>query len=109
MIMYTNMNLCPYRNMFGATSNGVHSYRLLNIAVVDVVFTVLAAYIISIYTKYTFVTASFSLFALGIFFHYIFCVETTVAKILSRIFHFIIVMCNSFHHNLNKLLLKIQI
>jgi uncharacterized protein YqhQ len=98
MVMYTNMKLCPYKNVFGAPSSGVHSYRLFDIAVVDVVFTILAAYTISMYTKYTFLWTSISLFALGIFFHYIFCVETTVAKILSRIFNFIIVMHNSFHN-----------
>ena len=102
------MNLCPYRNMFGAPNNGVHSYRLFNIAVVDVVFTLLAAYMITMYTKYKFLWTSISLFALGIFFHYIFCVETTVAKILSRIFNFIIVMHNSYHSNLNNLMMKIS-
>ncbi len=88
------MKLCSYRNMFGAPNNGVHSYKLLDIAVVDVVFTILAAYLISMYTKYTFLLTSISLFALGIFFHYIFCVETTIAKILSKIFHLIIEIQN---------------
>ena len=97
------MNLCPYRNMFGAPNNGVHSYRLLNIAVVDVVFTILAAYMISMYTKYTFLLTSISLFALGIFFHYIFCVETTVAKLLSKMFHFILEIQN----HMNKFMISV--
>jgi uncharacterized protein YjbI with pentapeptide repeats len=40
--MYTIMNLCRYRNVFGAPGEGVHSYRFLNIAVIDVVFTFVA-------------------------------------------------------------------
>jgi hypothetical protein len=77
------MNLCKYRNIFGAPGEGVHSFRILNIAVIDVIFTLLAAYIISLHTKYSFFTASLFLFLSGIFFHYIFCVETTIARIIS--------------------------
>lgn len=77
------MNLCKYRNIFGAPSEGVHSFKIFNIAVVDVLFTLLGAYVISLNTKYSFVASSAFLFSLGIFFHYIFCVDTTVAKMIS--------------------------
>jgi hypothetical protein len=77
------MNLCKYKNIFGAPGEGVHSFRIFNLAVIDVVFTVIGAYAISLYTKFTFATSLVGLFLLGIFFHYICCVDTTIAKILS--------------------------
>lgn len=84
------MNLCKYRNVFGIPREGVHGPRFFNLAIVDVMFTLIGAYLISLYTKYTFLTSSIGLFSLGIFFHYIFCVETTVSKILSKLYHKII-------------------
>ena len=93
------MNLCQYRNVFGAPNNGVHSYRFLNVAIVDVIFTIIAAYMISIFSKYTFLWVSILLFSLGIFFHYIFCVETTVAKILSNVYNYLLTI---HHHLLNE-------
>ena len=41
------MNLCKYKNMFGAPNTGAHKYRFLNIAIVDVLATVIVAYILS--------------------------------------------------------------
>lgn len=80
------MGLCKYRNIFGAPGEGVHRFRLFNVAIVDVVFTLLAAYLITYFTKIPFIVTSIGLFIVGIFFHYLFCVETTVAKLLSRLF-----------------------
>lgn len=77
------MNLCKYRNIFGRPNEGVHSFRIFNLAVIDVVFTLLGAYIISLYTKYSFITTSIILFLLGILCHHIFCVDTTIARVLS--------------------------
>jgi hypothetical protein len=48
------MNLCKYRNIFGAPREGVHGPRFFNLAIVDVIFTLIGAYLISLYTKYTF-------------------------------------------------------
>lgn len=77
------MNLCKYRNIFGRPNEGVHSFRIFNLAVIDVVFTLLGAYMISLYTKYSFITTSIILFLLGILCHHIFCVDTTIARVLS--------------------------
>jgi len=75
-------NLCKYKDIFGKPGQGVHSYRIFNIAIVDVLLTILAAYILSILTKYNlFYTLTF-MFILGIIFHRIFCVRTTVDKLL---------------------------
>ena len=41
------MNLCKYRDMFGKPNTGIHSIRIGNIAVVDVLLTILLAYAIA--------------------------------------------------------------
>lgn len=88
------MGLCVYRNIFGTPDAGVHSIRFMNLAVVDVLFTLIVAYIISIFSKYSFFWMSVALFSLGIFFHYLFCVDTTVAKMISKIFKNILTIHN---------------
>ena len=68
--------------MFGIPGKGIHSYRILNIAIVDVIETVIAALIISYLGKYPFWIVLGCLFLLGIICHRLFCVRTTVDKIL---------------------------
>jgi hypothetical protein len=75
--------ICKYQDIFGKVGEGVHSYRLFNLAIIDVVFTILGAYIIHVYfEKYDFITILTILFLMGIFFHHIFCVRTTIDKFL---------------------------
>lgn len=75
--------LCQYRDIFGKVGQGVHSYRIFNIAIVDVLLTVLLAYILHWfmpYYKFMYILAG--LFVLGIILHHLFCVRTTVDKLL---------------------------
>ena len=78
------MSLCKYKDLLGEVGKGVHSYRVFNIAIVDVLFTILGAYGIHKFllpnTKFIYVLGG--LFILGIFLHHIFCVKTTVDKLL---------------------------
>ena len=37
---------CKYKNMFGKPGEGVHSIRLFDIAIIDVAFTFLFAYLL---------------------------------------------------------------
>jgi len=75
--------LCQYKDLFGKVGQGIHSYRFFNIAIADVLLTILAAYIIYIFLpKYNFFLILFILFILGIILHRIFCVKTTVDKLL---------------------------
>ena len=76
------MNLCRYKNIFGAPNTGAHSYRFFNIAIVDVILTILAAFIISYIFNINFSYTLLSLFILGIISHHIFCVRTTIDKLL---------------------------
>ena len=77
-----NFNLCPYKYIFGEPNKGVHSYRIFDIAIIDVIFTLIGAYIISIYYKCNFIHVSIVLFILGIIAHRLFCVRTTIDKLL---------------------------
>jgi len=76
------MRFCQFRDIFGAPGTGLHSIRLFNIAIVDVIATILAAWMIAYYTRYRFVWVLGALFVLGIFFHWVFCVDTTINKLL---------------------------
>ena len=76
------MNLCKYKNILGKPGQGVHSFRIFNIAVVDVVLTFIGAYIISWITKIKYIYCLVGFFLSGIFLHKIFCVKTTIDKLL---------------------------
>jgi uncharacterized protein YqhQ len=82
------MNFCKYKNTFGLPSQGVHSYRIFNIAIVDVISTIIGAYIISKIFHYSFTHCLIFLFILGIILHYIFCVETTINTYIGKIFSY---------------------
>jgi hypothetical protein len=74
------MNLCKYANIFGEPKSGVHSYRFMDIAIVDVLLTVIGGYFISKYFKYKLFDVLLMLFVLSIVIHKIFCVKTTLTK-----------------------------
>ena len=76
------MDLCKYKNILGVPGQGPHSYRIFNIAIVDVILTIILAYILSYIFKISFVKTSIILFILGILLHRVFCVRTTIDKLL---------------------------
>jgi len=74
---------CKYKNVLGKPGEGVHSYRIFNISVVDVLLTIALAFIIHFFfKKYKFRHILIFLFILGIILHHLFCVRTTVDKFL---------------------------
>jgi len=74
---------CSRSNMFGKPGEGIHSYRIYDIAIIDVLFTVIGAYLIHLLIpKYPFSWILLILFGLGIMLHRFFCVRTTVDKFL---------------------------
>lgn len=81
------MFFCKYKDTFGIPKEGLHSYRLFNIAIVDVISTIVAAYIISKITNYKFSNCLLFLFLLGIILHYIFCVKTTIHIFLNKLLY----------------------
>ena len=76
------MSLCKYKNLLGIPKEGIHAYRFLGLAIADVIMTIIAAIPIAYVFKTSFMYAALSLFALGIILHRLFCVRTTIDKLL---------------------------
>lgn len=74
--------LCQYKDVFGKPGKGVHSYRFMGVAIVDVVFTILGAWLIAYFWKVNFWYTLGGLFLVGILMHRLFCVKTKVDEIL---------------------------
>jgi fatty acid desaturase len=71
---------CPYTNIFGKPGEGVHSYRIFDIAVIDVALTIVVGIMIANSFKWSIWIVLGTLFFLGIVLHRMFCVRTTVDK-----------------------------
>jgi len=76
------VDLCKYKNMLGKPGKGVHSFQIFGIAVFDVILTIILAYLISRICKTNFGYTLLGVFVLGIIMHRIFCVRTTIDKLL---------------------------
>ena len=76
------ITLCPYKYMFGEPSKGIHSYKIFDIAIMDVLLTIIFAFVISYFLKKNFKEVLLVLFLLGIISHRLFCIRTTVDKFL---------------------------
>ena len=74
--------MCAYRDLFGAPKTGAHSVRFAGVAIVDVILTVLAGLLIAWAMGWPSWIVVTVLFVLGILIHRLFCVRTTVDKIL---------------------------
>ena len=75
---------CKYKDILGKPSTGLHSYRVYNIAVIDVLLTFLLAKFIQYYLleETDFFLILCCCFITGIVIHRVFCVRTTVDKLL---------------------------
>jgi len=76
---------CPFRKfkeIFGREGEGVHSIRIFNIAIVDVLLTILGGLLISCYMKINFWIIFLFLIMIGIILHRLFCVNTTINKMI---------------------------
>ena len=72
-----------YENIFGKPGTGIHSIRIANIAILDILVTLVIAYGLCLLfprvPKYIFFVG---IFIVGIVVHRLFCVRTTVDKFL---------------------------
>ena len=82
--------LCKYKNLFGELGTGAHSIRIFNIAIVDVLLTLLLAFFIhqfilekllNIHSVSIWLVIGLC-FLSGIIAHRVFCVRSTVDKLL---------------------------
>lgn len=77
--------LCKYKDILGKVGEGAHSYRIFDIAITDVLLTIILAFVIHFFVpQYEFIYILATLFIIGIILHRIFCVRTTIDKLLFR-------------------------
>ena len=69
-----------YKDIFGKPGTGAHSYRLFDIAIVDVAVTILVGFAISYYWGFELWKVLAILFVSGIFLHRLFCVRSRIDK-----------------------------
>jgi hypothetical protein len=74
--------LCKYKDIFGKPNEGVHAHRFMCVAIVDVIATIIGGYIIAYIFNFDVTNTIIILFLLGIILHKLFCVNTTINKIL---------------------------
>lgn len=74
------MSLCKYQNILGIPKKGIHSYRIYNLAYIDIIGTFFISYILSYIFNTSYVLMLIFIFLLGILLHHIFCVQTTIGK-----------------------------
>jgi hypothetical protein len=79
-----DISICPYKYILGKPNEGVRTYRIFNISIVDTICTIIGGYFISNYYNIDIKEVLIALFLLGIITHRLFCVETTVDKFLFR-------------------------
>jgi hypothetical protein len=66
----------------GLPKEGIHSYRIFNIAYVDVTMTIIGALLLAWVMKWNYLKTIVGMFILGIGLHRMFCVRTTLDKLL---------------------------
>lgn len=82
------MNVCifsKYRHILGQERKGVHSYRFMDVALIDYILTIIFAFILTYITSIPVeVTTIFSFF-IGIISHLLFGVRSNTTKWLEKI------------------------
>lgn len=74
--------LCKYKEIGGKPGEGIHKYRLFNIAIVDVLMTILGGYLFAYIFHLSPIYSIIVFFVVGIIVHRMFCVRTTIDKLL---------------------------
>jgi hypothetical protein len=69
-------------NMIGIPGEGIHSYRIFNIAYMDVIIVLVGAIVIAWAMKWSYIKTIMGIFILGIVVHKVLCVGTSVDKAL---------------------------
>lgn len=74
--------LCKYKDIFGKEKTGIHKYRVFDIAIFDVLGTLMLAYVFSHLFKTSFLAMCVIMFVVAILIHRLFCVNTTINKMI---------------------------
>ena len=83
------LNLCQYKDILGKPNEGIRKkLRLFNISIIDVLLTIVLGLLLARIFKLTKFNGILLSLLLSIIFHKIFCVETTINKLLKDKFNF---------------------
>ena len=80
---------CPFKDIFGKPREGPHAWRVLDVAVVDSVLTILLALVLQkiFFQNFSFLKVLAVTFIVGELMHWYFCVDTKVIQILKSTFN----------------------
>jgi hypothetical protein len=73
--------LCEYKDLLGVPGQGVHTH-FMGVAWRDIVATIVGGLVFALVFKFNVLYTIIAAFIIGILFHRLFCVRTTVDKIL---------------------------
>lgn len=73
---------CKYRHIFGEERKKFHSLRIFDVAIGDVVGTIIIGVLIAHIFQINTLITCFGLFVVAIFLHRLFCVKTRINTIL---------------------------
>lgn len=73
---------CKYANLAGRPGVGAHSYRIAGVAALDLGLTLILAYAVHRLFSIGYVSALLICLLLGVILHRMFCVRTTVDRLL---------------------------
>jgi len=76
--------LSEYKYIFGVPKIGLHSYRLLDVAIIDYLMTIIASFMVSYITKIPVVLSTIGMFIMGILLHLLFGLDTNTIKYLRQ-------------------------
>ena len=79
------MFFCKYKDSLGEPNKGIH-FHFMDIAIIDVIMTVLGAYMLALLFNGSFTCILIILFLMSIILHKLFCVDTTVNLFLAKYF-----------------------
>lgn len=74
--------LCQYQDLFGKPNQGIHSIRIGNFAIIDIIVTIGLAWFLAEKFNWNLKIVLVVVFVIGIFAHRIFCVRTQLDKII---------------------------
>ena len=76
------LDLCKYKNLLGVPGTGIHAFKIYGISVWDTIMTIVGAFFIAWFANWSYLYTLIGLFIAGIILHRLFCVRTTVDKII---------------------------
>ena len=82
------MNVCifsKYRHIFGKENEGIHSYRLLNVSIIDYMLTIVFSFFLTYITTIPAELTTIFSFGLGIACHLLFGVRSNTTLFIEKI------------------------